>query len=316
MSLSEPLNTERPTSSEGAAIEAMVAGELVNDAVPDGSRFGRFWRSAALRRFRTNVPAVIAVFVLLLAVAVCVVGQVVGADPNSADVLNKLATPRSGHLLGTDYLGRDTFARIVAGATVSLMVAVAASILTVLISMVIGICAGYFGGIWDLVLSRLFDVVSTFPMILLAVLIVVALGPSLVSTIIAISIAVIPRYGRQFRVLTRYCKERPYVQAAISRGYSTPRIIARHVLPNIAIPIVVLAAGNMAPIALAEAGLSFLGAGTRPPNASLGNMISDAMPYIQTAPLQALIPGAVLCMLTISFSFIGDGLRDAFDLSE
>jgi peptide/nickel transport system permease protein len=106
------------------------------------------------------------------------------------------------------------------------------------------------------------------------------------------------------------------VQAAISRGYSTPRIIARHVLPNIAIPIVVIAAGNMAPIALAEAGLSFLGAGTRPPDASLGNMISDALPYVQTAPLQALIPGAVLCALTISFSFIGDGLRDAFDLSE
>jgi ABC-type dipeptide/oligopeptide/nickel transport system permease subunit len=305
-----------PPDASLSAIETLVIDGPTADLPPDANLISRFFRSAAMRRFVTNVPAVIGVFVVLLVAVLCAVGPLFVADPNSADVFNKLALPRGGHVLGTDYLGRDTLARLLDGATVSLTVAFAASILAVLLSMVIGIWAGYFGGAWDLVLSRVFDVMSTFPMILLAVLIVVALGPSLGSTIIAISIAVIPRYGRQFRILTRYCKERQYVQAAISMGYSTPRIIVRHVLPNIAIPIAVIAAGNMAPIALAEAGLSFLGAGTRPPNASLGNMISDALPYIQTSPLQALIPGVVLCMLTISFSFIGDGLRDAFDLSE
>jgi ABC-type dipeptide/oligopeptide/nickel transport system permease subunit len=268
----------------------------------------------ARRRFLRNIPAVVGSFVILVFVIAAVIGPIFSKDPNAADVNN--AFVKTGHLLGTDDLGRDIFARLLAGARVSLEVAVCATVLALLFATVLGVICGYFGGIVDDLLSRIFDVIVTFPMILLAVLIVVALGPSLPAVIIAISIATIPRYGRQVRVLTKSCVEREYVQAVVALGYRSPRIILRHVLPNIALPVALIAAGNMGRVAVAEASLSFLGAGVQAPNASWGNMISEGEPFLQIHPGLALYPGIALCLLSISFSFVGDALRDAFDLTE
>jgi peptide/nickel transport system permease protein len=276
----------------------------------------RFWRRAALRRFVHNVPATVGAVVIVIMTVWSIVGIWFAPDPNLVDVTNQFAPPSASHLLGTDRLGRDILARLLAGIRVSLTVALTATVVTLAVSMVIGVLCGYFGGLFDDILSRIFDVIVTFPMILLAVLVELATGPSMVSVIVAISIASLPRYGRQWRILSKYCKETEYIQGAISLGYSTPRILRRHVLPNIAVPVFLIAAGNIGRLAVAEASLSFIGVGVQPPNASLGNMISDGQPYLQYHPALAVDPGIVLCVLSISFSFIGDALRDAFDITE
>jgi ABC-type dipeptide/oligopeptide/nickel transport system permease subunit len=268
----------------------------------------------ARRRFLRNIPAVIGSVVILVFAVTAAIGPIFTKDPNAADVSN--AFVKTGHLLGTDDLGRDIFARVVAGARVSLEVAVCSTLLALFFATLLGVICGFFGGIVDDLLSRIFDVIVTFPMILLAVLIVVALGPSLPAVIVAISIAIIPRYGRQVRVLTKSCTEREYVQAVVALGYRSPRIILRHILPNIMLPVALIAAGNMGRVAVAEASLSFLGAGVQPPSASWGNMISEGEPFLQIHPGLALYPGIALCALSISFSFVGDALRDAFDLTE
>lgn len=272
--------------------------------------------TGSARRFVRNVPGVLGAIVVVLIALAAAIGPSFAADPNLADVLHKLASPSSAHLFGTDDLGRDVLARTLVGGRVALEVSVLATLLGMAIAMLLGVAAGYFGGILDELLSRAFDVIVTFPMILLAVLIVVALGPSVTAVCIAISIVVVPRYGRQFRVLTKACVQREFVQAVVAQGYSSIRIIARHVVPNIILPIAVIALGNMGRLAVAEASLSYLGAGVQAPKASWGNMIADGQQYLQHSPWIALFPGGALCIMAIAFSFVGDALRDAYDLSE
>ncbi len=285
-------------------------GEISPEAATLRSRM----TSGSIRRFLRNIPAVIGLCVILLVGVIAVIGPFFTQDPNNVDVTQ--AFSNEGHLLGTDALGRDTLARLVAGARVALTVSVCATALGLVISMILGVSAGFIGGMFDEILSRVFDIIATFPTILMAVLIVVALGPSISAVIVAIGVAITPRYGRQFRVLTKSCLQREYVQAVIAQGYASPRVIARHVLPNILLPVGVIAAGNMGRLAVAEASLSFLGAGVQPPDASWGNMIAEGAPYLQVYPELALYPGLVLCAVAISFSFVGDALRDAFDLTE
>jgi peptide/nickel transport system permease protein len=291
-------------------------GDTATAVPPPKENVGTRALTGNLRRFVGNVPGVASAVVIVLMVLTAIIGPYFAPDPNMADVLNSLAPPSWAHWLGTDDLGRDVIARLLRGARVALIVSIAASALAILIAMFLGVIAGYFGGIVDDLLSRVFDVIVTFPMILLAVLIVVALGPSLIAVCIAIAAAVTPRYGRQFRVLTKSVAQREYVQAVIAQGYNPVRIIVRHVLPNIMLPIAVIAAGNMGRLAVAEASLSYLGAGVRPPDASWGNMISEGQEFLQTAPGLAVFPGIALCVLAIAFSFVGDALRDAFDLTE
>jgi peptide/nickel transport system permease protein len=300
--------TLREHDEQGMGLGA--PGEISPEAATLRSRM----TSGAVRRFLGNVPAVVGSVLILVIVVVAVVGPFFTQDPNEVDVTQ--AFSGNGHLLGTDSLGRDTLARIVAGARVALTVSFCATLLGLLIAMFLGVAAGYVGGYFDEVLSRVFDIIATFPTILLAVLIVVALGPSIPAVIVAIGVAITPRYGRQFRVLTRSCVQREYVQAVMAQGYSAPRVVVRHVLPNILLPVGVIAGGNVGRLAVAEASLSFLGAGVQPPDASWGNMISEGAPYLQVYPGLALYPGLVLCVLAISFSFVGDALRDAFDLTE
>jgi peptide/nickel transport system permease protein len=268
----------------------------------------------AVRRFLKNKPAVIGLALIVLIALAAIFGPMFTQDPNKTDIAQ--AFSYSGHLLGTDDLGRDLLARVLAGARVALIVAVSATLLGLCLGMILGVSAGFIGGWYDEGLSRVFDVIATFPTILMAVLIVVALGPSLIGVIVAIGIAVTPRYGRQFRILTKSCAQRNYIQAVIAQGYSSPRVVLRHVLPNVVLPVAVIAGGNMGRAAVSEASLSFLGAGVQQPNASWGNMISQGAPFLQVNPGMCVYPGIALCVLAISFSFVGDALRDAFDLTE
>ena len=304
------LSEQRDLASTAGVEDVAVDTAAADPAV------GRRALTGSARRY-LHSPAGVGGAILIIAVGIAaLIWPHFTPDPNIADVRNALQGSGPGHLLGTDDLGRDLLARLLAGARVALIVSVTATALAMIAAMLLGVLAGYFGGTVDDLLSRAFDVIVTFPMILLAVLIVVAIGPSLTSVSIAIAVAMVPRYGRQFRVMTIAVRQREFVQAVIAQGYSPLRVIVRHVLPNILLPVAVIALGNMGRVVVAEASLSFLGAGVQPPDASWGNMISEGTDFLQSFPQLALYPGIVLCVVSIAFSFIGDTLRDAFDLTE
>jgi peptide/nickel transport system permease protein len=182
--------------------------------------------------------------------------------------------------------------------------------------MVLGTIAGYRRGITDEFLTRFFDVLITFPALIFGIILAAALHPSEKSEIIALSITQIALYARLFRAGVLSAKQTDYAQSAISLGFRPIRVIVRHIIPNIVLPIVVVAASHIGILAIAEASLSFLGAGIQPPAASLGNIISDGQQYLQTAPWLALIPGVILTTIAASFSFVADAMRDAFDVQQ
>jgi peptide/nickel transport system permease protein len=273
-----------------------------------------FWRSDSWRRFTRDWVGVLSALWVIFVILASIIGPFFVQDPNYADVLNRLKPPSWQNWFGTDQLGRDILARVLVGGQISIATGFISTAAAILIGMVIGTLTGYVGGAVDEVLSRGFDILITFPTLLLGIIIVVALGPSLTSVIIAISLTYVPLYGRLFRAGAMSVKNQEYVQSVVALGVPPVRIVLRHVLPNIIVPILVIAAGAMGRAVLAEASLSFLGAGVQPPTASWGNMMADGQPFLQVYPWFAMIPGTILTSITIAFCFVGDALRDAFDI--
>ncbi|MDR0807578.1 MAG: ABC transporter permease [Gemmobacter sp.] len=225
----------------------------------------------------------------------------------------RLLPPSSDYLLGTDHLGRDLFYRVILGARLSMMIAVTAVLMSILIGLPIGVISGYFGGHVDNVLMRLVDTFLSFPVLLLALTISAVLGPSLQNTIIAIGIAFTPFLARIIRGEVLRVAEMPYVEAARASGTTDLFMILRHVLPNILPPVIVQSTISLAFAILAEAGLSFLGLGTQPPQASWGLMIQTSRDYLDVAPWTALVPGAAIGITVLALNILGDALRDALD---
>jgi peptide/nickel transport system permease protein len=277
---------------------------------------GRVWRSDAGRRFVHNKLGVVCAVWLTIFTLAVIIGPYFTQDPNRADPPALLESPNGQHWFGTDDLGRDLFARVLVGGRVSLEVALAATIIPMIIGMIIGTAVGYRGGWLDDVLSRFFDVLLTFPTLLFGLVLGVALGPSEKSVIVALSVSQIPIYGRLFRAGALSARGNEYVQGVIALGFHPVRIVLRHVLPNTIVPVLVIATSHLGNMAIAEASLSFLGAGIQPPTASMGNIISEGQPYLQLVPWFPLIPGIALTLLALGFSFIGDALRDVFDVRE
>jgi peptide/nickel transport system permease protein len=269
-----------------------------------------------LRRFLSSKPAVVSAVILTLLLLAVIIGPFFTADPNVSDILAKLQGHSSAHFFGTDDFGRDILGRALLGGRISFIVAFAATAVAVIGGGVLGIVAGYWRGPADDVISRIFDILLAFPMLLLAIIILAALGPSLTAEIIAIGVSDFPRYGRLVRAMTLEAKEREYVRSAMVLGYSKRRILSRHIIPNIYSGVLVVATGNMGKVALAEAALSFLGIGIQRPQPSWGNMISEGQAFLQIAPAIALVPGIAVTVMAICFAFVGDGLRDAFDIRE
>ena len=269
-----------------------------------------------LHRFLGSKAAVVALCVVVFLFLLTLIGPFFTQDPNAVNITDKFAAPSTAHWFGTDELGRDVFARVVIGGRVSFIVAFGATGLAVLLGGIIGITAGYGRRIVNEGLSRVFDTLLAFPLLLLAIVILAAFGPTMVAEILAIGISDTPRFGRLYRALTLEARDREYIKSARVLGYSTRRVVFRHILPNIYISVLVVATGNLGKTALAEAALSFLGIGVQRPTASWGNMIAEGSPYLQYAPWIALAPGIALTALTLGFAFLGDGLRDAFDVRE
>jgi ABC-type dipeptide/oligopeptide/nickel transport system permease subunit len=229
------------------------------------------------------------------------------------NVLARLAPPSLEHPFGTDQLGRELLWRVLLGAHTSLVIAISAVALSIVIGLPIGVTAGYFGGWTDRGLMRLVDTLLSFPVLLLALTISAVLGPNLPNTILAIGVAFSPYLARIVRGEALKVAALPYIEAARSQGASNWRIIRLHVLPNIMAPVIVQATISVAFAILAEAGLSFLGLGTQPPTPSWGLMIQASRDYLDVAAWTAIVPGTAVALTVLGLNMLGDVLRDALD---
>ena len=218
-----------------------------------------------------------------------------------------------GHLLGTDELGRDLLSRVLWGARVSLPVAFVAIAVGLFGGGLIGMACGYFGGIIDLLLMRFVDALLAFPGLILAIAIVAALGPGITNAMIAIGIVAIPVYARLVRALVLQLKQMEFITATRSLGASAPRLILRHLIPNLLNPIIVQVSLSAGFAILSEAVLSFLGLGAQVPTPDWGVMINSGATFLANDPWLAIVPGAAISITVYSFNFLGDSLRDALD---
>jgi ABC-type dipeptide/oligopeptide/nickel transport system permease subunit len=234
-------------------------------------------------------------------------------DPYKVDVIHSLAKPSAEHWLGTDATGRDTLSRIIFGSRTSLLVSVIALMLASGIGMSLGLIAGYFGGITYTIIMRIMDAFMSIPMMLLALTIAVVLGGGLISVFIALGISLVPVYARLMCGQALSVKQNDYIFAAHSMGESNLRIIFQHIFPNCLPPLIVMMTLQLGTTILAEAGLSFLGIGIKPPGASWGGLVSDGYKYLTTHPLLSFAPGVAIMLVVFAFNMVGDGLRDALD---
>jgi peptide/nickel transport system permease protein len=215
--------------------------------------------------------------------------------------------------LGSDEFGRDILSRLLHGAGISFQVGVIAVGISGALGVLLGLVSGYRGGWVDGVTSLVMDIIFAFPTILLAIAIMAMLGSSLVNVMLAIAIVNTPTFMRVVRGSVLTVRRTAYVEAAIALGASTPRILARHVFPNVTAPLIVHASLNFAFAVLAEASLAFLGLGNKPPSPSWGSMVSSSYGFLQQAPWAALFPGLAIALTVLGFNLLGDGLRDALD---
>ncbi|WP_454657209.1 ABC transporter permease [Bosea beijingensis] len=281
--------------------------DLAPDA-PAPNRARIFLRDLLKRRMVAIGLAILIVFVLLAALAPLLAPYA----PGKLSIVNRLKPPSAIYWFGTDEFGRDIFSRMLYAGRLSLSVGAAVVLLSSLIGVTLGLLAGFFKRL-DTPIARLIDAMMAFPDILLAIALVAALGPSLMTVIIALSIVYAPRLARIVRAATLVIRELPYVEAARAFGNSTSRIMFRHVLPNIVSPITVQATFIFASAMLAEAGLSFLGLGVSPDIPTWGTMISSGRQYIGQADWMTYFPGLAIVLAVLSLQMVGDGLRDLLD---
>ncbi|MCU0860145.1 MAG: ABC transporter permease [Thermoplasmata archaeon] len=283
------------------------------------------WRmSGGVKQFAVDMvtrssrnPMVVAgTTIILVVISLALLAPVLPiADPTPA-VLDPEATllpPSAKHWFGTDELGRDVFSRVIWGARVSLTVATLAIFFSLLIGVVLGLTAGYFGKIPDYIISGTIDLFWTFPSFLLALAFAAALGPSLTNVILAISISYWAGFARLMRGQALSVRERQFVEASRALGANNVRIMFTHVLPNCVAPLIVWASIGVADAITIESSLSFLGVGTQPPTPSWGYMLYRGIPYLEEAPWIATFPGIVLLITILGFNLLGDGMRDVLD---
>lgn len=268
--------------------------------------------SGFVRRFRSNRPAVVGFFVLLALVTACVAAPLIAPySPTAIDVVNRLSGSTAAHWLGTDALGRDTLTRLLYGGRISLFAAVWAVGVAAIIGVPLGMVAGYFGGWYDRILGRAADVLMTFPALILAIAIIAITGAGLIKAMTSIGIVYAPRLFRIVRSATFEVRAETYVEASISIGTPSMSIIMRRVLPNILSPLLVQITLLLAAALLAEAALSLLGLGVRPPTPSWGSMLGRGFTEIRTTPQLVWWPGLAIAIATLSVNLLGDGIRDA-----
>lgn len=249
-----------------------------------------------------------------LVVAVAVFGPALAPfDYEAVDMGAVWAPPGAEHPMGADALGRDVLSRLLVGARVSLVVALSVLGITLVVGIALGIVSGYFGGFIDTLIMRLADIIFAFPELILAILVAAVLGPGKLTVVVALALVWWPGIARLTRSLVLSLKGALFVDAAVTSGTPTHRILFSHILPNIAAPIAVRAAVGVGFIIMAEATLSFLGLGVQEPEPTWGAMIRDGIAALRTDPHLALFASLGLAVTIIGFNFLGDGLRDLLD---
>ena len=267
-----------------------------------------------LYRFFHNKLAVSGSIILLLFVLIAAFAPVLAPyDPFYMDPAAALTGPSPEHLLGTDNMGRDILSRIIYGSQISLKVSLASVAIATAAGVLLGVAAGYFGGITDAVISRILEVMLSFPEVLLALLIMSILGSSLNNIMLAIGIVYTPIFARIARGAVLSVKDSLYVEAARSIGVRDVTIIVRHVLPNILSPVLVQVTLSLAFAILSEAALSFLGIGVEPDIPSWGIMLNNGKAWIEIAWWVGVFPGIAIALAVLGFNILGDGLRDVLD---
>ncbi|MBC8075162.1 MAG: ABC transporter permease [Chloroflexales bacterium] len=276
---------------------------------------GRARRSQRARRFAVqHWVALLGGAVFFAAVLIALLAPAISPyDPAAQDVPARLQGPTLAHPLGTDDFGRDTLSRMLWGARPILLAGIVSVALSLVVGALIGIVAGYFGGWIDSLLMRIIDVMLSFPIMLLAILVVTTLGPGLNNAIIAIAFAQVPIFARLVRALVLGIVHNEYIDAARALGVRQTGIMARHILPNMLGPTIVQASAALALAIGYSAALSFLGLGVQPPTADWGVMVSDGRRLIFSNPLVPFIPGAAITLTVVGLNFLGDGLRDWLD---
>jgi peptide/nickel transport system permease protein len=271
-------------------------------------------RTAQLRRFLRNWRGVFGlVLVLLFFASALLAPWLAPYDPAAMDIPNRLSGPTWSHIGGTDQLGRDTFSRVLWGGRIALQVAAIGVSVSLAVGLVLGMLAGY-GPRWlDNALLLVFDAVRAFPTIVLAMATVALIGPSLGLVLAVVIVTLIPHYARMARTATLSIRNTEFILAERSLGAGMPRILAFHVLPNVSGPLLILAAMDVPVVVTIEAGLSFLGLGVRPPQASWGTILNEGYLVIRDTPWLVVAGGIPLVLTTLGFTFLGEALRDVLD---
>lgn len=264
------------------------------------------------RIYRNKAMLVGAVILLLVILAAVLAPWIAPYAPNKLSIVNKLKPPSFHNLFGTDEFGRDIFSRAIYAGRISLFVSLGVVCISTVLGVILGVTAGFFRRL-DAPISRLIDAMMSFPDILLAIALVAALGPSVTTVILALGITYAPRLARIVRGSTLVLRELPYIEAAVSMGLPTWQILLRHILLNLASPILVQATFVFASAMLAEASLSFLGIGVSTDMPTWGTMLASGREYMNNAPWLMLFPGLAIVFSVLSLQLLGDGLRDLVD---
>ena len=268
----------------------------------------------AFHQLRKNRLAVFGLFIIIFFILLGLFAPLISPYDYKEQVLSdRLLPPSSEHWFGTDDLGRDIFTRIAYGARLSLQIGFFAVIGALFFGTLLGLIAGFYGRWVDMIISRLFDIMLSFPSILLAISVVAILGASLQNALIAIAIVNVPIFGRLVRSTVISLREEEYIMAAKAQGMKNGRIILHHILPNSLAPIIVQSTLGFGTAILDAAGLGFLGLGAQPPAPEWGKMLADSREFIQIAPWTLIIPGLAIMFVVLGFNLIGDGLRDVLD---
>jgi len=271
------------------------------------------WRRFRRVFFQRRIVIFGLLVLIILGLTAVFAPQLAPYDPYKQNLSKILQQPSSEHLLGTDPIGRDTLSRLIYGTRTALTVGFVSVSLATVIGVTLGILAGYFGGIINTIIMRFTDILMPFPMIVLALLIAAVLGGGILNIILALGIATVPGYIRIMCGMTLSIKENDYILAVRAMGASHSRIMIHHILPNALAPIIVVVTLQLGFLILAEASLSFLGIGIKPPGAAWGAMVSEGFRYLVRIPILSFAPGAAIMLVVFAFNIVGDALRDALD---
>ena len=281
-----------------------------SEAPPHISEWRRFWRVFLQRKL-----VIIGLVILTILVITAIFAPLLAPyDPyRGEEIRDSLEQPSWKYLLGTDIQGRDTLSRLIYGTRMVLIVGFITTGFAATVGIILGVLAGYYGGVTSMIIMRIMDALMGFPMIILALILAAVLGGGIQNVIIALSVAMLPGYARVIHGLTLSIKENDYVLAQKSMAATNLRIMFLHILPNALPPMIVLITLQLGTLILAEAGLSFLGVGIKPPGAAWGAMVADGYGYLLSNPMLSFAPGVAIMLVVFAFNLVGDGLRDALD---